>query len=180
MTFLRACLSRLGLDLSADPSAPPSLSRMHLTSANHVEVGEMLASWEEAITRETGQGQDAEDKEEYIRGEHDVFRIEKQSSRWDVDELKQALPSSGSGEAGEGRMVDYDALVKVIVPHEEEWPDAKETPSFNHRLFYGSLKEYRAIEPAAEGWGDTLMYGEVVTSTNTLMDKYGAPLFASS
>ncbi|OHE96327.1 biotin-protein ligase [Colletotrichum orchidophilum] len=171
VTFLRACLSRLGLDLSADPAAPPSLSRMHLTSANHVGVGEMLASWEEAITRESGQ--DSEEKEEYIRGEHDVFRIEKRSSLWDVDELKQALPSSGSGSgrAGEDRMVDYDALVKVIVPHEEEWPDAKETPSFNHRLFYNSLKEYRAMEPTAEEWGETLMYGEVVTSTNTLLDK---------
>ncbi|GKT65743.1 biotin-protein ligase ligase [Colletotrichum tofieldiae] len=162
VTFLRACLSKLGLDLSADPAAPPSLSRMHLTSANHAEVGEMLASWEEAITRD-GEGADAE---EYIRGEHDVFRIEKHASRWDVDELRGALP-----EGKEAAMIDYDGVVKVIVPHEEAWPDVKETPSFNHRLFYNSLQGYRAKEPAAEEWGDTLMYGEVVTSTNTLMDK---------
>lgn len=136
---------------------------MHLTSANHAEVGEMLASWEEAITRE-GEGADAE---EYIRGEHDVFRIEKHSSRWDVDELREALP-----QGKEAAMIDYDGVVKVIVPHEEAWPDVKETPSFNHRLFYNSLQGYRAREPTAEEWGDTLMYGEVVTSTNTLMDKY--------
>ncbi|KAK1979828.1 biotin-protein ligase [Colletotrichum cereale] len=163
VAFLRACLSKLGLDLSAGPSAPPSLSRMHLTSANHAEVAETLASWEEAIARE-GEGADAE---EYIRGEHDVFRIEKRSSRWDVDELKGALPGGGRDAA----MVDYDGVVKVIVPHEEAWPDVKETPSFNHGLFYKSLKAYRVKEPAAEQWGETLMYGEVVTSTNTLLDK---------
>ncbi|OBR10794.1 Biotin-protein ligase [Colletotrichum higginsianum IMI 349063] len=165
VTFLRACLSKLGLDLSADPAAPPSLSRMHLTAADHAGVSEMLASWEEAITRE-GEGVDAE---EYIHGEHDVFRIEKHSSRWDVDGLRGALPG-GEAEAEAG-IVDYDGIVKVIVPHDEAWPDAKETPSFNHRLFYNSLKGYRAKEPTAETWGDSLMYGEVVTSTNTLMDK---------
>ncbi|KAF6816364.1 biotin-protein ligase ligase [Colletotrichum sojae] len=157
VSFLRACLTRLGLELSADASGPPSLSRLHLTSANHSEVAEVLASWEEAITR-TPEG------DEYIHGEHDVFRIEKASSRWDVDELREALPESGG-------VPDYDGVVKVIVPHEESWPDAKETPCFNHRLFYNSLKTYREREPDAEEWGDTLMYGEVVTSTNTLMDK---------
>ncbi|TEA16126.1 Biotin--protein ligase [Colletotrichum sidae] len=157
VSFLRACLAKLGLDLSADPAAPPSLSRMHLTSANHTEVGETLHSWEEAITR-------TEDGDEYIHGEHDVFRIEKHSSRWDVDELRDALPRDTG-------IPDYDGAVKVVVPHEDAWPDAKETPSFNHRLYYDSLQRYRAIEPAAEEWGTTLMYGEVVTSTNTLMDK---------
>ncbi|KAF6835607.1 biotin-protein ligase ligase [Colletotrichum plurivorum] len=157
VSFLRACLSRLGLELSADAAGPPSLSRLHLTSANHSEVAEVLASWEEAITR-TPEG------DEYIHGEHDMFRIEKASSRWDVDELREALPESGG-------VPDYDGVVKVIVPHEEAWPDAKETPCFNHRLFYNSLKAYREREPDAEEWGDTLMYGEVVTSTNTLMDK---------
>ncbi|KDN64594.1 putative biotin-protein ligase [Colletotrichum sublineola] len=171
VAFLRACLSKLGLDLSAGPSAPPSLSRMHLTSANHVEVAETLASWEEAITRE-GEGADVE---EYIRGEHDVFRIEKHSSRWDVDELRGALP-----DGREAAMVDYDGVVKVIVPHEEAWPDVKETPNFNHRQFYNSLKAYRAREPTAEDWGDTLMYGEVVTSTNTLLDKYALPFLSPS
>ncbi|KAI8273928.1 Biotin--protein ligase [Colletotrichum sp. SAR11_57] len=155
ISFLRTCLAKLGLDLSADPSAPPVLSRLHLTSANHTEVAETLASWEEAITR-TGDG------EEYIHGEHDVFRIEKQATRFSVEDLRDALPSGA---------MDYDKVVKVIVPHEEAWPDVKETPSFNHRLYYNSLKGYREKEKEAEEWGDTLLYGEVVTSTNTLMDK---------
>ncbi|KAJ0346722.1 hypothetical protein KNSL1_007161 [Colletotrichum chrysophilum] len=155
ISFLRTCLTKLGLDLSANPSAPPVLSRLHLTSANHTEVAETLASWEEAITR-TGDG------EEYIHGEHDVFRIEKQATRFSVEDLRDALPSGA---------MDYDKVVKVIVPHEEAWPDVKETPSFNHRLYYNSLKGYREKEKEAEEWGDTLLYGEVVTSTNTLMDK---------
>ncbi|KAL0934041.1 biotin-protein ligase [Colletotrichum truncatum] len=155
-SFLQSCLTKLGLDLSAGLSAAPSLSRLHLTSANHTEVAEMLQSWEEAITR-------TDDKEEYIHGEHDVFRIEKHSTRFDVDELREALPSDG--------VPDYNAAVKVVVPHEEAWPDVRETPSFNHRLFYNSLKAYREKEPTAEEWGDTLLYGEVVTSTNTLLDK---------
>ncbi|KAF9873315.1 biotin apo-protein [Colletotrichum karsti] len=157
VSFLRTCLAKLGLDLTADPSGPPSLSRLHLTSANHTEVGETLHSWEEAITR-------TEDGEEYIHGEHDVFRIEKHATRFGVEDLRDALPPAGDVD-------DYDKVVKVIVPHEEAWPDVKETPSFNHRLFYNSLRHYREREPAAEVWGDMLLYGEVVTSTNTLMDK---------
>lgn len=161
-SFLRTCLAKLGLDISSDPSAPPSLSRLHLTSANHTEVGEMLHSWEEAITR-------TEDGEEYVHGEHDIFRIEKHATRFGVDELQGALP----GVVDDG-VDDYDKVVKVIVPHENAWPDVKETPNFNHGVFYDSLKRYREKEPAAEEWGDTLLYGEVVTSTNTLLDKYAS------
>lgn len=160
ISFIRACLAKLGLPVADEPCAIPSLSNMHLSGLDPSSVAEMLADWEEIIEREEG--------EEYIRAEADTFMLEKRESRWDG-------PRGGNGgEEEEQGIVDYGKVVKRIVPHEEAWPDVKETPSFQHNAFYSSLREFRAVD-RAETWGDQLMYGEVLTSTNTVLEKY-APL----
>ncbi|KAK8069798.1 biotin-protein ligase [Apiospora phragmitis] len=118
------------------------------------------------------------DGEEFIKGEQDTFHLEKEETRWDTHELKEALPDT-NGEAGEASkvvpeevgIVDYSSITKRIVVHETAWPDTKETPYFNHHAFYAGLKAYREVDTDAEEWGDHLMYGEVVTSTNTLLEK---------
>ena len=71
------------------------------------------------------------------------------------------------------RILDYNALTKHLVTHESDLPDGKETPHFNHHAYFANLKVYaaqHARESRAE-WGRTLLYGEVVTSTNTLLEK---------
>ena len=150
--FLRACLTKLGLPATSEPAALPSLSAMHLSALNPSDVPEMLAGWEDVISREGG--------EEFVRCEHDVFHIEKLDSRWE-----------DHGESGAG-IVDHDAVVKRIVPHEEAWPGNRETPCFQHNVFYSSLREFRRMERHAESWGDHILYGEVMTSTNTILEKY--------
>ncbi|SPO07552.1 related to BPL1 - biotin holocarboxylase synthetase [Cephalotrichum gorgonifer] len=164
VVFLRACLLKMGLEPASSPAAVPSLSNLHLSALEPSNVPEMLADWEDIISRE-GEGQAAE---EYVRAENDVFHIEKRDSRW--AEHQPANVGTG-GEAGDG-MVDYTAVVKRMVPHEEEWPDVRETPSFNHGAFYTALRDYRRLERrGAETWGDMLLYGEVMTSTNTILEK---------
>jgi biotin---protein ligase len=175
--FLKACLSKLGLTVSQDTSSVPSLSRLHLSSVNHIEVSELLESLKDVIT--------VEDGEEYLKGENDTFYIEKHSSRWSFHSVLKSLPVFGQGTsddqaktdqvdgASEDRILDYNKIMKRLVPHEAEWPGGKETPYFNHHAFFANLKRYQHENSCeAEEFGKVLMYGEVVTSTNTLLEKY--------
>lgn len=172
--FLKACLRKLGLEVNEDTSAVPSLSRLHLSSMVSGDVDDLLCTWDEIISKEGG--------EEFIRDNSDTFHLEKPSTKWSFSPLKESLPSSdvedrtesedqAPDEAPSQGIVDYSTIVKRIVAHDEAWPEAKATPYFNHHAFYGSLQEYRRRDPEAEEWGDCLMYGEVVTSTNTLLEK---------
>ncbi|RYP80524.1 hypothetical protein DL769_002408 [Monosporascus sp. CRB-8-3] len=171
--FLKACLRKLGLEVNQETSSVPSLSRLHLSSVVSSDVDDLLCSWDEIITRE--------EDEEFIKAEQDTFHLEKPSTRWSFRGLKKSLPpgdvdghtseSHDSSETTSEGLIDYSTILKRIVVHDGKWPDAKETPYFNHHAFYGSLQEYRRKDTKAEEWGDYLMYGEVVTSTNTLLEK---------
>lgn len=140
---------------------------------HHHLVPELLASWEDIIT--------IEGDEEYIKGENDTFHLEKQESRWSVHQLAKALPLSGTDQepladqvdgTSDDRIVDYNAITKRLIPHETEWPGTKETPYFNHHAFYANLRKYQEEKGGeAEDYGKYLVYGEVVTSTNTLLEK---------
>ncbi|KAL2259356.1 hypothetical protein VTK26DRAFT_6993 [Humicola hyalothermophila] len=169
-SFLKACLTKLGLEVSEGTSPVPSLSKIHLSALHPSGVGELLCSLDDVISRTDG--------EEYIKGGNDLFHLEKPESRWSMAALSEALASElqkPNKNAGRGSpdptMTDYDRVVKRIVSHENGWPEVKETPYFNHADYYSSLREFRAREPEAKTWGDLLMYGEVVTSTNTLLEK---------
>jgi biotin--protein ligase len=162
--FLKACLTKLGLEVSQETSSVPSLSRLHLSSIRRGEVGELLHSWNEIIVKEKD--------EELIRGENDTFQLETPESRWSMAGLKDALVSGSDDQgASTDSITGHSKVVKHIVPHDNAWPETKETPYFNHAVFYSSLQEFRETDREAEEWGDIFMYGEVVTSTNTLLDK---------
>lgn len=181
-SFLKACLLKLGLIVSEETTSVPSLSRLHLSSLHHHLIPELLASWEDIISKEEG--------EEYIRGENDSFHLEKQESRWSVNSLLKSVPVSGVSKSQDGsladqvdgagsddRILDYNKITKRLIPHEDGWPGTKETPYFNHHSFYANLRRYqqeRASE--AEEFGKYLIYGEVVTSTNTILEKSVRPI----
>jgi len=185
VSFLKACLGKLGLEVNQESSGVPSLSRLHLSSINSSNVDDLLCTWEGIIDKE-------DDGEEYIRAEHDTFHLEKAETRWCMNALSKTLSRGSSGgdaedeqqqqqltkhpSSSEAMMIDYTEIVKRIVAHESAWPDPKATPYFNHHTFFTSLKEYRQTQQQqrdtnAEEWGDYLMYGEVVTSTNTILEK---------
>ncbi len=168
-SFLKACLTKLGLEVSAGTSAVPNLSKIHLSSLHHTEVSELMFSFDDIINKVDG--------EDYIKGGNDLFHLEKPDSRWSLAALGEALsseleaPKRNPGRVSPDPITDYSLIPKRIVSHESAWPEPKETPYFNHAVYYSSLREFRAQEPEAEKWGDVLMYGEVVTSTNTLLEK---------
>ena len=81
----------------------------------------------------------------------------------------QADPSSSSRDPSP----DYNAQTKYLIPHEDSPPDAKVTPHFNHPAYFANLNTFsRTNRHESEGvWGTQLLYGEVVTSTSTLLEK---------
>lgn len=90
-------------------------------------------------------------------------------------------PSAGDGSSSADEsdnsahrvILDYNKVLKRLIAHEIDLPSSKETPCFNHHAFYANLRHYLTKTKGIEGdFGKFLLYGEVVTSTNTLLEKY--------
>jgi biotin---protein ligase len=168
--FLTACLEKLGLEVNQKQNVVPSLSRLHLSSLVPGETSDILSKLKEIISVENG--------EELIKDENDTFLLEK-SSALDLSGLTKSLPESGvsneltdSKTNTEDRILDYSKVVKRILPHVKDYPSVQETPYFNHGLYYEHLESYQESTPDADvEFGSHLLYGEVVTSTNTLLEK---------
>ncbi len=169
VNFLKACLSKLGLVVNPDENPVPSLSRLHLSSVQPSDVSTLLDSLKDVIVAEAG--------EEYIKGDHDTFRLEK-PSRWSTDAPDVAVSvketATDGGLVNSDRILDYRDIVKRILVHEGDYPDCKETADFNHHAFYANLKHYQSKISIPGNFGRYLLYGEVVTSTSTMLEKYGS------
>ena len=169
--FLKACLTKLGLEVNKEQNVP-SLSRIHLSSIRPSDTPELVSSLEHFIT--------IEDDEEYIKDQNDTLHLVKPST-WKMGKLLKTLPDSEQSAeektdqtdgAADDRILDYDAVVKQVLVHEDDYPASKETPYFNHHAFYASLQHYRSQTlDDSTAFGHHLMYAEVVTSTNTMLEK---------
>lgn len=164
--FLKAFLVKLGLQITQDTTTVPSLSSMHLSAADPDGTSRIFSSLQEITTRD---GQ-----EEYIKDENDTFRIEK-SGVWNMGKLNDSLPDDSEDQVPDrptdDGIIDYNAVVKHLMIH-DDLPSSKITPYFNHHAFYSNLRSYQnqSREGASE-FGSNLLYGEVVTSTNTILEK---------
>lgn len=170
--FLRACLSKLGLRVNAKEDAVPSLSVLHLSSLKPANTTEILASLQDIITVE-------EDGEEYIKDDNDTFHILSSSrfsrgSKLHTDSKEGSEKTDCDDTSSEDRIINYSTIVKSIIIHEEEHPANRETPYFNHHAYYANLRHYQSQSTERGGidFGQDLLYGEVVTSTNTILEKY--------
>ncbi|KAJ5214265.1 hypothetical protein N7449_001434 [Penicillium cf. viridicatum] len=158
--FLKACLSKLGLEVTQDTTTVPSLSSLHVSGIDADGPMDILSGLGAAFTQE---GQT-----ECLKDEHDTFRIQRPGT-WNLGGLEEALPMA-SLEPSEG-IVDYQAIIKRLVFH-DDIPSSKLTPDFNHHAFYSHLRQYQSESKGeATTFGSNLLYGEVVTSTNTILEK---------
>jgi biotin--protein ligase len=111
---------------------------------------------------------------EFLKDEHDTFKIEKLGA-YNMGTLAESLPADskeGSSESSQTEgIVDYQSIVKRLVIHDDV-PSSKLTPYFNHHAFYSHLRDYQAqSKEGASLFGSNILYGEVVTSTNTILEK---------
>ncbi|KAF8420495.1 biotin-protein ligase [Tirmania nivea] len=66
----------------------------------------------------------------------------------------------------------YHKVIKTIHPHSTFQPSKFLTPYFSHSLYYKSLNTYRSqSRQSPSQFGSFLLYGEVITSTSTILDK---------
>ncbi|KAL8996631.1 MAG: hypothetical protein Q9169_003913 [Polycauliona sp. 2 TL-2023] len=174
--FLKACLLKLGLQVSHEQTAIPSLSRLHLYSAEAADMSWLMEALKDIITKQDG--------EDYIVDENDTFHLEK-PSRWTHGSIADAhlRSTDGSSEYREEdqedqeKIVDYDKIVKRLLVHDADQPESKDTPYFNHHAYIANLKHYASHSQGLDrSFGKELLYGEVVTSTNTLLEKNTAIL----
>ncbi len=151
----------------------PSLSRLHLTSKNPFDVGMVMTSLSEVLIDEEDQL--------YLLDEHDAFRFEEPGA-WSFTEFSDALieaaekantnPKSRTKGKERSRLIGYNKPTLRVVVHREILPAPKETPYFNHELFYCYLELLSSGMHAGDvNFGHFLLYGDVVESTNTLLEK---------
>jgi biotin--protein ligase len=160
----------MGLQVNETEQSVPSLSRLHLSSILPTETELLFVDLEEVITKENG--------EDIIKGANDTFILERPSN-FSMGKLTEAissvLPSSAGGNADESSSdgtLDYNKVAKRIVVHWEGPPAAKETPYFNHAAYFSNFAQYVRDTNGTEGWfGKHILYGEVVTSTSTMLEK---------
>nr|POE94225.1 biotin--protein ligase [Quercus suber] len=192
VAFFKACLLKLGLKISQDIHPVPSLSRLHLSASTPTTIANLMQAWrEQDIIIKDG-------REEYIRGENDTFRLE-QAGPWVVPDLagivtgavqriassvhESLLTDSGATRDDEAHSrstfqnsVDSEASPHhqplSLFPHANKVPESKETPHFSHSAYFANLKAYatfHSLKPSL--FGSCLLYGEVVTSTSSLLEK---------
>ena len=162
---------KLGLRVNLDQNAVPSLSRLHLSSFLPSDTAELVSSFQSIISKEYG--------EEYIKDDNDIFHLERPSA-WSIGTHSNAIADEEGKDAndddGENRIVDYNRVVKRLIAHEDNLPASRETPYFNHNAYFANLKHYQSNTKEVDpDFGKHLLYGEVVTSTNTMLEKYLFP-----
>ncbi|KAL8875198.1 MAG: hypothetical protein Q9198_006406 [Flavoplaca austrocitrina] len=173
--FLKACLLKLGLQVSQEETAIPSLSRLHLSSVERDDMSRLVEALKDIITERNG--------EQYIEDENDTFHLEK-PSRWSLASVgdNPTRMTDGSSdhreeeeeeaEKDQAKIIEYDKIVKRLLIHDTGQPESKDTPYFNHHAYVANLKYYEhQSQSSGRTFGKELLYGEVVTSTNTLLEK---------
>ncbi|KAI9828177.1 MAG: biotin holocarboxylase synthetase [Phylliscum demangeonii] len=163
VSFLKACLVKLGLTVNEQESPVPLLSHLHLSALNAAAMSDLLEC--------VGDVTVIEDGEEYFRGENDVFRFQKPLG-WATDGTQDAedKPVAAMTDVASANL-DHHGDAKQVVVHEGEYPACKETPFFNHHAFFANLKQYQSSVKIPGEFGRCLLYGEVVTSTSTMLEK---------
>jgi biotin---protein ligase len=173
--FFKACLLKLGLQVNHSAQPVPSLSPLHLSSQNPSDTQSLLSSWRDIITKSSTE-------EIVILGQSDTFLIRNpppsllqstkpSTSDTNLPNLSALSLSEDTADLVGDRIVDYDKIVKHIIVHASSTPSYRETPEFNHAIYYTSLSRFTGPRRNPSSFGQHLLYGEVVTSTSTLLEK---------
>lgn len=153
LEMLRASLTALELDVGAGPAAPPQLSALYLSSDRPGLVSDVAA----AIAAASEMSGPAETT---LCDRHDTF-------------IMQPVPTAGSFETAPTTTdaatdteaePDLHAEPKRIFVCDASLPDRTRTPLFDTNAYFARLGPRAKI-------GRALLYGEVVTSTQTMLDR---------
>lgn len=151
--LLRATLAMLGLDVADLTPSTPALSPLFLTSLHLESVVDIFNTLQSKV--KVG--------ETNLVDRHDSFLVGPMST------AIPRLPSSPIFDADQLRQ-----QIKYIVPCLNGLPTRNETRLFDVRQYFshlGATKEVPAEGDRSNRFGGVLLYGEVMTSTQTILDK---------
>ncbi|KAG0021769.1 biotin holocarboxylase synthetase [Podila clonocystis] len=150
-------LTNTGSDIELPPGAIqgiPDLTSLYLASTRSAITQELTRSLKSLVTGA-----------ELIKEANDTFQL--------IDSPLHAAPfhtpTLSEGADGEGE----EKVIKNIVLCPEGAPPANLTPQFTMDTFFTHLQQLRnaSFNGGQLRFGDSLLYGQVVTSTQTMLDK---------
>lgn len=161
---MRACLSKLGLTVSEETQVFPQLSALHLCSATPGVVSNLVHTWhDEKLISKDG-------NDEVILGENDTFQLSEGTTS-DMDAIAKAIKEANPSRDDAFVVPDYNAQIKHLIAHDKASPTTSEHLPFSHTAFFSNLAEYNSQFTTPHAFGQTLLYGQTVTSTSTLLEK---------
>lgn len=160
--FIAACLIKLGLKVNRGQNVVPTLSPLHFSALIPEAVSEIRHELRDIVS--------IDGDKKILKDEQDTFDIIMDSAL-DMSDLEKALVESETGNT-QDKTTEYEKIVKRLIFHDRNYPSLSLTPQFDHELYYRYQEEYAQSTPGADpDFGNWLLYGEVVTSTNSLLEK---------
>lgn len=151
--FIQMVLTKLGLKVNLEGRGlVPKLTPLLLNSKNKLSVNEILDKVSSRM----------EVKEGVILAAHDKFRLS-------VVDQENSIPTSIVDNED---YADPDEAVKELWAYKNGLqPALKSTPYFNIRGYYAELDACWSQNGGRGSYGNTLLYGEILTSTSSLIEK---------
>lgn len=149
--FFKECLKKLGLKVNEDTDVPrvPKLSPIYLSS--HLEPSKVVSIYKDLQQNLPFQGNSFQDENDKF-----IFHQEADAIQYIDDHCDE--------------LEDLNAIAKHInICDQGSLPDSKMTPFFSMNTYFNNLTNFSNGKVGAIG--SVLGYGEVVTSTNTMLDK---------
>lgn len=163
LNLIRGSLSALDLEVSDAPAPPPRLLPLFLAS-DDATAAQQAAGALAGVAEATGPA------EASIVDRNDTFVLHSASAATQL--LHGARhPDTPAPEEPE----ELQKEPKHLCICDEALPPTSLTPLFDLSLYFSTL---RTIQPAPAPFGHVVLYGEVVTSTQTMLDKYAVSCFS--
>lgn len=166
LKLLRKSLTLLGLQLPAHEYIGNILPQL-LASPISSLVSRVYSTLAVLATSNTQPG--------ILEEANDTFQLHRSSSATSI--LREAR-------SGPDRAVDSQLPKHIIFYENGQLPPAEHTPMFSIQQYFSDLSAIRDSHgvkdlDSAESWGlgQLLLYGEAVTSTQTMLDRYFATIF---
>ncbi|KAH3680949.1 hypothetical protein WICMUC_000092 [Wickerhamomyces mucosus] len=150
--FLRALLVKLGLKVNDNELVRPRLTPLTLSSPIPGNISNIL----DQLLANVGL---SGDDHNLLVGNQDTFRLHKGEDTQNSHQLDK-----------QEEFEDPDTVIKELYVYTDSLPDRKSTSFFDIPTYFRLLQEnYGSLYRANAG--STLLYGEVVTSTSSMLDK---------
>ena len=179
--LFRSLLTKLGLTVGGTVQKPPELAPLHFTSPDSGAFDAVLKKLEDAAI--------VIDGEDYVKGEADTFLIKSPEGPWSMSSLTRAaldvlssatekVTNTATSAAksrndqgqnnidGHASPPDHANVIKSIVFH-NSLPSLKQTPHFDHHLYFHTLPVSQTS--ASVTFGTPLITTDCTTSTSTLL-----------